>query len=63
MSSSDSNLEMTEHKVLDMLHKTMMDTTVKLASESSTIEKRRKQYQSYIDQDRKAAHNQPIKTY
>jgi hypothetical protein len=37
-----------------------MDTTVKLASESSTIEKRRKQYQSYIDQDRKAAHNQPM---
>jgi hypothetical protein len=37
-----------------------MDTKMKLASKSSRIEKRRKQYQSYIDQDRKVAHNQPM---
>jgi hypothetical protein len=51
MFSSSSDVEMTEDKVLDMLHQTMMDAVTKLASRPSTRRRQRTYHQSYIEWD------------
>ena len=51
MSSSSSDVEMTEDKVLDVLHQTIMDAVTKLASRSSTRRRQRTYHQSYIEWD------------
>lgn len=60
---SSSDIKMTEDKVLDMLHQTMIDAAIKLASRSLTWRRRRVNHWSYINQDCEATHDQLMQDY
>jgi hypothetical protein len=54
---------MIKDNILNMLHQTIMDMAIKLASRSSMRRRKMTHNQSYIDQDREAAHNLLMQDY
>jgi hypothetical protein len=63
MSLTSSNIDITEVKVVDLLHQTIMDAAMKLVFRSFTRRRQRTHHQRYIDRDRETIHDRLVQDY
>ena len=63
MSFTSSNIDITEVKVVDLLHQTIMDAAMKLVFRSFTRRRQRTHHQRYIDRDRETIHDRLVQDY